>query len=130
MWLSKAIARRQSRGPEAAAATVSVGGEAPAVVTDAERRQGRLFSPGGYCWQPAGGDTVLVVGGGEPCVAGVEQHCPVELAPGEVYLHSGRAWLWLKNDGSVVLSGKLVIRGQTEIDGGLTVNGVPVPGAD
>ena len=128
MWLSKMTARRREPEVGSAAATVSVGGEAPAVVTDAERRQGRLFSPGGYCWRPAGGETVLVVGGGEPCVAGTEQHCPVELAPGEVYIHSGKAWLWLKNDGSVVLSGKLVVQGGAEISGGLTVDGAPVGG--
>lgn len=122
MWLSKQVAARTAAPDEAAAATVSVGGETPAVVTDGERRQARLFSPGGYCWRPAGGDTVLVVGGGEPCVAGKEQRCPVELAPGEVYLYAGSASIHLKRDGSIAISG------QVSVQGGLTVNGTPVVG--
>ena len=128
MWLSKQVALRRGAAEEPAAATVSVGGEAPAVVTDGERRQARLFSPGGYCWRPGGGDTVLVVGGGEPCVAGREQQCPVALAPGEVYIYSGGAAIHLKDTGEIVLHGRLVVEGGAAVTGGLTVDGLPVTG--
>ena len=98
------------------------------MVTDGERRQARLFSPGGYCWRPGSGDTVLVVGGGEPCVAGREQKCPAALAAGEVYVYSGGASLHLKNSGEIVVRGKLVVSGGAEITGGLTVDGQKVTG--
>lgn len=128
MWLSKQVAARSTAPEDAAAATVSIGGENPAVITDAERRQARLFSPGGYCWRPVGGDTVLVVGGGEPYVAGREQQCPVELLPGEVYLYSAGASVWLKNSGDVIISGKLIVKDGVQVSGGLTVDGVSVTG--
>lgn len=128
MWLSRQIAAEKAQTDGAAAATVSVGGEAPAVVTDGERRQARLFSPGGYCWRPGGGDTVLVVGSGEPCVAGREQKCPVALETGEIYLYSRGASIHLKNNGEIVVRGKLIVRGGAEITGGLTVDGAAVRG--
>lgn len=123
MWLSKQVAARMPALDEGAAATVSVGGEHPAVVTDGERRQARLFSPGGYCWRPGSGDTVLVVGGGEPCVGGCEQTCPVKLAAGEVYVYSNGASIYLKNDGDVLISGRLRLEGALEITGGATIDG-------
>lgn len=129
MWLSKQVAQRADGAEEASAATVSVGGENPAVVTDGERRQARLFAPGGYCWRPTDGDTVLVVGGGEPCVAGREQKCPVVLAAGEVYVYSAGASIHLKNNGDILLRGRLIVEGGAEITGGLTVDGQAVPGA-
>ena len=155
MWLGKKAAEKvRAREDGASAAEVSVGGESPAVVTDGERRRSRLFSPGGYCWRPGSGDTVLVVGGGEPCVAGREQKCPVALEAGEVYLYSGGASLHLKNSGEIVVRGKLVaedgaeiaggakiaggaeieggaaIAGGAEIEGGLTVDGQSVTGGN
>ena len=129
MWLSKRAAEQTRLRENASAAEVSVGGESPAVVTDGERRRSRLFSPGGYCWRPGSGDTVLVVGGGEPCVAGREQKCPVALEAGEVYLYSGGASLYLKNSGEIVVRGTLVaedgavIAGGVEIEGGAKITG-------
>lgn len=119
MWLSERVAAQAAAEEEAGAAVVSVGGLSPAVVRDGERRQARIFSPGGYCWRPRNGETVLVVGG-ETCVAGREQVCPVALAAGEVYIFSPGASIYLKQSGDIIL------KGNVKIDGTLALNGVSV----
>ena len=88
MWLSKRVmADRDAENP-ATLGTVSIGGKNPAVVTDAEKRQAKVISPGGYCWNPAATDCVLVVKGNELYVAGMPQEGTKGLRAGEVMLFS------------------------------------------
>lgn len=71
MWLSKRVMADRDAEDPATLGTVSIGGKNPAVVTDAEKRQAKVISPGGYCWNPAATDCVLVVKGNELYVAGM-----------------------------------------------------------
>ena len=61
MWLSKRIVQETPEFEPATLGTVSIGGEDAAVVTDGEKRNARVISPGGYCWQPSASDSVLVI---------------------------------------------------------------------
>ena len=73
MWLSKRIVQETPEFEPATLGTVSIGGEDAAVVTDGEKRNARVISPGGYCWQPSASDSVLVIKGNELYVPGVLQ---------------------------------------------------------
>ncbi|MEG2176841.1 MAG: hypothetical protein RRY97_08205, partial [Oscillibacter sp.] len=103
----------------------TIAGERAGVVTRGEVRALPVYGPGGYIWQPVGGDTVLVIKGGtggeEQCVAGAQQAAaPQGMQPGEVYLYvKGGGAVYLKGDGTVELQGSVAI------EGSLTVNGKP-----
>ena len=118
MWLSR-IASERSRQSDAAVAQVTMGGRETGVITEAEARNVPVFSPGGYIWRPASGESLLVVKcGNEVCAAGKETEKPPEgFEEGEVYIKSKGASIWLKNSGEIVLTGNV------NIEGGLTVNG-------
>ncbi|MEA4941370.1 MAG: hypothetical protein VB094_02365 [Oscillibacter sp.] len=129
MWLS-----RQTR-PKAAASgsdlgVTSISGESVGVVTKGEVRQLPVYGPGGYSWQPATGETVLVIKGGtggeESCVVGVKQgKAPGGLLPGEVYIHAKSGSVYLKNNGTVEVQGNgIVLKGRVDVSGSLYVNGV------
>ena len=100
MWLSKQL--RQMRGGQETAADLGV-------TTIGGARSG------GLCWRPRSGDRVVVLKGGpggeETFVLGVQDGARAALADGEVYLYSGGASLCLRNDGTIELSGRLVING-------------------
>ena len=87
MWLSKRIVQETPEFEPATLGTVSIGGEDAAVVTDGEKRNARVISPGGYCWQPSASDSVLVIKGNELYVPGVLQSGGA-LQPGEVLIYS------------------------------------------
>jgi len=58
------------------------------------------------------------------CVAGAKQTvAPTGLRPGEVYIHAEGGSVYLKNDGTVELRGRILLTGQVEVTGGLRVNG-------
>lgn len=121
MWLSK---QTKAALPTADAdlGVTTVSGSRPGVVTKGEIRALPVFGPGGYCWQPAGGDTVLVIKGGtggeESCVAGMKQTDAEDLEPGEIRLFStGGASVCLKNNGTVAITGTVSITGQLLING-------------
>lgn len=111
MWLSKRPGqerREDYTGP----GVVSVAGDGLGVINDMERRNARVFAPGGYCWRPAAEDRVLVIKGDEPSIAGLEQAAPEDLAPGEVLLYSREASICLKNDGRILLTGRVYLNGK------------------
>lgn len=122
MWVSKNIALRQRAESESNAADMGVttiGGGSASVLTRGEQRNLEVFAPGGLVWQPRAGDTVLVIKGGtgsqEQCVAAADtaSHAPEGMTPGELYLYStGGASVYLRADGSVSITGKLLINGQ------------------
>ncbi len=114
MWLSKRAAQGAGRiQGGASVGDVTIGGAAPGVWTNGERRSVGLAGPGGYCWRPRVGESVLVLtsADGEAFAAGaVETQAPAELESGEVCIQSqGGAQIWLKNDGTILLVGKLAV---------------------
>lgn len=135
MWLSKTMAARQQAGQESAAADMGVttiGGGSASVMTRGEQRNLEVFAPGGVVWQPRAGDTVLVLKGGpgsqEQCVvaANTAAAAPKDLAPGELFLYAGdQASIYLRGDGSIIITGNVEIQGPVNIMGELTVNGRP-----
>lgn len=110
MWLAK----QQKRETEEVLSTVgavTIGGDAPAVELDSERRDLAVYAPGGYRWRPKPGQKVLVLkADGEPCVAGTPSEGGLE--PGEVALDSaGGAGVKLDNRGNVAITGRLTVGG-------------------
>ena len=91
----------------------TLSGDPAGAYLDAERRALAVFAPGGYVWQPAVGEEVLVLKqeGEHACVAGVR--CGGDLNPGEVLIHAGQrdAAIKLGNDGTVELMGQVLING-------------------
>lgn len=116
MWLSKRIVQQTPEIEPATLGTVTIGGVDGAVVTDAEKRSAKVIAPGGYAWQPAADDSVLVVRGNELYVTGKLAEAD-GMKPGEVKIFSDGAEIYLKSDG------KIVIRGEVRIDGEAYVNG-------
>ncbi len=117
MWLSKRVMVEQNAEDPATLGTVSIGGRSPAVVTDAEKRQAKVISPGGYCWNPAATDCVLVVKGNELYVAGMPQSGTQGLKAGEVMLFSKNASVKLTNDGEIYLTGDVYVQGDLYVNG-------------
>lgn len=71
---------------------------------------------GGYVWRPSQGQEVLVVKAGadgeQPCVAGARGSLEVNLAPGEVYIHSGGGSIFISNGGVISMSGLVLVNGK------------------
>jgi len=129
MWLAKTI-RREAPTADADQGVTTIAGGSAGVLTKGEVRALPVFGPGGYAWQPKSGETVLVIKGGtggeESCVAGCSQQgAPAGLQPGEAYVYSaGGASVYLKNDGTLVLSGtKISLMGSVSVSGSLHING-------
>lgn len=127
MWLSKQT-RQHLPTAEAELGVTTISGGSAGVMTKGEVRQLPVYGPGGYLWQPANGQTVLVIKGGtgaeESCVAGAKQDAaPEDMEPGDVYLHAGDASIYLKGDGSIRLQGAMRLEGEIAIEGLLVVNG-------
>ena len=83
----------------------------------------KRLSSGGVIWRPAAGQRVLVIEceGGQRVVAGAVQEAGrPDLENGEVLIESGAASIRLKN------SGEILIKGRVNIEGELTVGGVPI----
>lgn len=116
MWLSRRIVQETPESEPATLGTVSIGGEDAAVVTDGEKRNAKVISPGGYCWQPSEADSVLVIKGNELYVPGMLQSGGA-LSPGEVMVYSRGATLRLKNDGTIEVQGRVEISGEAFING-------------
>ena len=117
MWLSKRIVQETPEFEPATLGTVSIGGEDAAVVTDGEKRNARVISPGGYCWQPGAGESVLVLKASQTYIPGALQTAQAELAPGEVMVFSNAARIVLRNNGDMELKGKVRITGRLFVNG-------------
>lgn len=122
MWLAKQQ-KREAAPVQGSVGRVTLGGEAPAVELDSERRGLEVYAPGGYRWRPAPGQKVLVLkADGAPCIAGTPAAGGLE--PGEVELESaGGAKVRLDNQGGVTLSGNAAAA-SLSVAGTLTVGGV------
>ena len=115
MWLTQQQRRRRKDGGSQVG-TVTLGGDPAGVCLDGERRDLPVFAPGGYVWRPARGDQVLVLktgaDGEAPCVAGVRCAEEYGVAEGEVLLYSGGTSIRLGMDGTVSVTGKLLVNGK------------------
>ena len=128
MWLSENMKRR---APETRAelGVTSIAGEEAAVLSRGEVRALPVYGPGGYCWIPEAGESVLVIQGGpggeEQCVAGAAQReAPEGLGPGELCMRSGTAAVILRKDGSILLRGTVQVEGELRLNGAaLTAEG-------
>ena len=106
MWLPEQFAAAPAaEAPELGA--VTAGAERTAVKTAGqEKRLLPVLSPGGYAWTPSPGDRVLVQG---DCVAGrVQDRTP---GPGEVLLYAGSAAIRLCPDGTIQITGRVMLNG-------------------
>ena len=122
MWMGKQLSRR-AREDEADTGTVTAAGEMLCVITDGEKRNLRIFSPGGYRWQPKAGESVLVLKNGGVCGALQGSDRP-PLQPGETELFGP--------DGAYIrftTGGKIIIEGDVTLTGDLTVSGTVICGA-
>lgn len=117
MWLSRQM-RSAPPTADADLGVTSIAGEQVGVVTRGEVRALPVYGPGGYVWLPENGSGVLVIKGGpggqEQSVAGtLQKAAPAGMKPGEVYLYGpGDNSVYLRQDGTVEISGRLVINGQ------------------
>ena len=124
MWLSGQM-KRALPTADADLGMTTIAGEGAGVMTRGEVRALPVYGPGGYIWMPRNGETVLVIKGGpggeEQCVVGARQGvAPKGMQPGEVFLSGGEgASVYLRQDGTVELRGRIVI------DGELLINGEP-----
>ncbi len=132
MWLSKNLALRHRVEQEGAAADMGVttiGGGSASVMTRGEQRDLEVFAPGGLVWQPKAGDTVLVIKGGsgclERCVAAADtaDFTPKGMSPGELYLYSDGASIYLRKDGSIAVKGRVSVEGELSVQGPVSIEG-------
>lgn len=116
MWLAKQQ-KREAVQTAGGLGEVTIGGEAPAVELDSERRGLAVYAPGGYRWRPAAGQAVLVLkADGTPCVAGTPSAGGI--APGEVVVESaGGASVRLDNLGKITLTGNAAVSGTLTVGG-------------
>lgn len=113
MFLSEKWKERQGNMDGGTLEMVSLGGENSTVVSSGNQSQRTLFGPGGMCWVPKRGQGVLVIKAGmEDCIAGAEMDSTGGMEPGEVKLFSGGASLWLKNDGTILIEGTVLLNGK------------------
>lgn len=110
--------QKRPEAPESPALTgpVTVPGDPAGAWLEGERRAAAVYAPGGYHWLPEEGQEVLVLKAGvcgeKRCALGVPQGAQaLSLSPGEVAVTAGKAVLRLKPDGTVELTGRLVVNG-------------------
>ena len=112
MWLSE---NRKSKNtvPEADEGFVTVTGSENAVLTDGENREVILVAPGGYIWRPQLSDGVLLLKNGKGGYLLGKTGESGELDAGEVLIKSkGGAFIHLKNDGTTVIHGDVLVEGR------------------
>lgn len=123
MWLSRQNINKE-REKVANIGETTVGGSETAVYTDGETRRVNICAPGGYIWRPTLGNSLLIIkdGDGAAYAAGEKTaEPPKKFKDGEVFIKSaGGASIWLKNDGTVEISGRI------NIDGSLFLNGAEI----
>ena len=121
MWLAEKAASGVGTADAAEIGVVTIGGDRPSVLLDGERRNVELLVFPGLSWKPAAGEQVLVLHVGEEYfVWGAPGTEEGDLAAGELRLKSRGASVTVKNDGGIEL------RGDVNVAGSLSVNGVPV----
>ena len=119
MWLSNRMVRNKSNQP--AVGEVTIGGKNTAVYTDGEKRNSVFFSPGGYYWLPSRGQNMVVIKSEDNEICCMDREItelPIDMQEGEVYIVSdGNASIYLKNDGTVQISGDVSVKGRMFVNG-------------
>jgi len=120
VWISEKNSRRAANAA-GSLGTVTIGGEKVSILSEAECRNVDVYAPGGYCWRPAAGTDMLVIKcqDGQMVATGAEMPPDVKgMLPGEVYIKSDAgASIYLKNDGRIMLGGKVYIDGSLYLNG-------------
>ena len=121
MWLAENM-KRAAPTADADQGVSTIVGDRMGVMTRGEVRQLPVYGPGGYVWMPESGASVLVIKGGpggrEQCVCGGKQAAiPKGMRPGEVYLHSRGGSVYLREDGTIELTGRISIKGTLVVNG-------------
>ena len=104
------IGRKISDGADISVARVSIGGEAPALISGTEYRGCELLCPGGVLRLPKTGEEQLLIKteDGSVLAAGV---CGVEipegLSEGDILGENGQAWRCRRSGGSIGRCGKV-----------------------
>ena len=129
MWLSKQNVNLQEN-QSADIGDVTISGSRLGIYTDMEQRNVPLYAPGGYFWRPKVGQKILVIKKDDTvlCATGTEvTDLPSNLAGGEICLKAdGAASIFIKNNGSLILSGNMTLKGNVNIEGSLSINGTPI----
>ena len=125
MWISKKLAENNQQtydgSTEIGSLSISTD-DLVAAISSCEKRGVSLYSPPGVEFFPTEGQRVLLISCGNHTIcAGVEMQKSSTLRAGEIRLFSqGGASVLLKNDGSIVLNGRVTINK----DGDIATTGV------
>ena len=112
MWLSEQFCKSVPKDGTCFGEVSIPGGKAAAKGADREQRLLPQVSPGGYVWLPEAGEQILVLQDGAPCIIGRLQPEQPELLPGEVMLYAGSGSIRLRKDGTIELTGRVLVNGQ------------------
>lgn len=113
MFLSENRKQREYGTESGSLETISLGGEESTVAVSGKQSSRAVYAPGGMVWVPKRGQGVLVVKAGmEDCIAGAEMDSRAGMEPGELRLYTEKASIWLKNDGSILLEGTIMVNGK------------------
>ena len=116
MWLTRQLTKTAARFPEMTPGEISESGAARLSVQGAqEHREARQLAPYGVLSSPpVGGECVTFFAGDKTLCAGLMQG-ETEIQPGELLLFSqGGVSVHLKNDGTVVINGRVFPAAQEE----------------
>lgn len=112
MWLSQQFCKESSAEGTCFGEVTISGGKAAAKDAGREQRLLPTVSPGGFVWVPDTADRVLMLREGAPCIIGRTQPEQPDLLPGEVMLYAGSGSIRLRKDGSIELTGKVIVNGE------------------
>ena len=128
MWLGRTIRNAAADWENnARIGRVTISGNPMGVLRDAEHRDLRMASPGGYTYRPPVGQEVLTLScaGGEDLVLGEYKETTLSwMKDGEVSIRSaGSAEIRLLSDGSIQIIGDAAFTENLSVTGILTVTG-------
>lgn len=109
MWLSRQIIKNERKPViQSGRVTLNDNGELEAVASGVDRSV-RMFSPYGYAFSlPKGEKMLLTESDGSQAAFGVEMERE-NIAAGEIKITSSSgAYIYLKNDGSVIINGLVI----------------------
>lgn len=127
MWLSEKSAQAGIEpASHADVCEITIGGGRAAGVSDGEYRELDVAAPGGYYWLPEVGDEALMIdcADGSRVVSGrLNNAAAAGISPGEVYIKSKAASVYMRNDGSMIINGNISHSGDINISGEVTITG-------